>query len=455
MKTIIMSVALFSLFLVGCKKMNPTSIDELRDGTAATSALPSDLFKDFLSNHRGLTPLDPTPLEPGWTVVTFVSGLSGPANGLEFDRSTEGFYVGEYNGDRVTYIDADGNPSFFANVPFVDELALDRTSTFLFAKEHYITGPIHMFDTGGTLLGTIPLPDDGFPTGISFDSKGNFYAALTPDTILVFDASTLPPNTPVPSLYATGFPSLEGMRIDPGDNLFVTEHVQGFVVQVVPPSGPHITWVSGQDVPINVAFDPCTDNLFVSNVGSGSILRVTSPGVFTTFATDLLSPYAIDFDLDGNLYVNEFDTGRILKFITPDPCGEVFPCPLSKGFWKNHPDRWPVDSLILGNETYTKNELITLLRTPIGGPGGADASLILAHQLIATQLNIANGSNPEPIEDIIEEANDLLSSFSDKLPYRIRPSSGDGQEMVRIAEILDDYNNSRLTPDCEGRDESG
>jgi sugar lactone lactonase YvrE len=454
MQTIIVSAAVFSLFLVGCNKVTSTSTDELPGGNALTSTLPGDWLNDISPLHSGLNPLDPTPLEPGWTVETFVSGLSYPANGLEFDRSTGGFYVGEYGADRVTYVDADGNPSFFAHVPIVDELALDRTSTFLFAKEHTNIGPIYMFDTEGTLLGTIPLFGDGFPTGISFDSQGNFYVALSPDTIIVFDASTLPPNRPVPSLYATGFQDLEGMRFDSEDNLLVTENRQGNVLQVVPPSGPHITWVSGQNVPINVAFDPCTDNLFVSIKGSGTILRVTNPGVFTTFATNLAAPYALDFDTDGNLYINESITGRIMKFVTPNPCGEVFPCPLTKGFWKNHSDRWPINSLNLGSESYTKEELLSLLWTPIGGRRGADASLILAHQLIATQLSIANGSEPDPIEDIIAEADELLSRFSDKLPYRIRPSSGDGQEMVRIAEILDDYNNGILTPDCEGREDN-
>jgi hypothetical protein len=64
-------------------------------------------------------------------------------------------------------------------------------------------------------------------------------------------------------------------------------------------------------------------------------------------------------------------------------------CPLGQGFWKNHTGAWPVTSLTLGRQTYTQAELLALFDTPPRG----DASVILAQQLIAAKLNIANGSN--------------------------------------------------------------
>ena len=119
-------------------------------------------------------------------------------------------------------------------------------------------------------------------------------------------------------------------------------------------------------------------------------------------------------------------------------------CPLGQGFWKNHPGAWPVTSLTLGRQTYTRSELLTILKTPIRG----DASLILAHQLIAAKLNLANGSSPSPISTTIAAADLLLSGFTGKLPYRVRPSSSMGHAMVDDAGVLDSYNNDELTPDC-------
>jgi hypothetical protein len=77
-----------------------------------------------------------------------------------------------------------------------------------------------------------------------------------------------------------------------------------------------------------------------------------------------------------------------------------------------------------------------------------DASLILAKQLIAAKLNIANGSDPAPISSTIAHADSLLSGFSGKLPYNVDPSSPTGQMMVRDANRLARYNNGLLTPGC-------
>jgi hypothetical protein len=134
-----------------------------------------------------------------------------------------------------------------------------------------------------------------------------------------------------------------------------------------------------------------------------------------------------------------------IRIITQCPPEGV--CPKTQGFWKNHPDDWPVTSLMLGSQTYTQMELLAIFRTPPRG----DASLILAHQLIAAKLNIANGSDPAPIAATILHADGLLSTFSGKLPYGVAPSSTAGKAMVADAKILDKYNNGLFTPDCGDR----
>ena len=101
---------------------------------------------------------------------------------------------------------------------------------------------------------------------------------------------------------------------------------------------------------------------------------------------------------------------------------------------------------MLGSQTYTKMELLNILNNP----GGGDASMILAVQLIAAKLNIANGSDPTPIASTITHADSLLSMFNGKLPYHVRPSSAIGQMMLNDANTLDNYNNGKLTPGCSG-----
>jgi hypothetical protein len=106
------------------------------------------------------------------------------------------------------------------------------------------------------------------------------------------------------------------------------------------------------------------------------------------------------------------------------------------GYWKNHLDAWPVDSLVLGTQTYNKSELVRLLRK---SPRG-DASIILAKQLIAAKLNILAGANADDIGSVIDDADTLLASYAGKLPYRVRASSPAGQDMIDLAEQLEEYN---------------
>jgi len=121
-----------------------------------------------------------------------------------------------------------------------------------------------------------------------------------------------------------------------------------------------------------------------------------------------------------------------------------FVCPRSQGFWKNHLSDWPVESLKLGDETYTMREAVILMKMPTRG----DASIILARHLIAAKLNIENGANPAPADEIIEAADELLAKFRGRLPYGVRPFTDDGKEMLRYAATLDAYNNRWLTPNC-------
>lgn len=123
-------------------------------------------------------------------------------------------------------------------------------------------------------------------------------------------------------------------------------------------------------------------------------------------------------------------------------------CPYSQGYWKNHPEEWPVNSLMLGSITYDKTQLLSILNTPIGDGRKADASLILAHQLIAAKLNIANGTDPAPISTTVASADALIGSRV--LPIRPKklPSSVEGKMMVTLASTLDEYNNGYLIAGC-------
>src|SRR5579859_6044248 len=76
-------------------------------------------------------------------------------------------------------------------------------------------------------------------------------------------------------------------------------------------------------------------------------------------------------------------------------------CTFTQGYWKNHPSAWPVTSLTIGGVSYTEAQLLTIF----GDAPGGDASLILAHQLIAALLNVDNGAVPSAtVQQAINDA---------------------------------------------------
>ena len=106
-------------------------------------------------------------------------------------------------------------------------------------------------------------------------------------------------------------------------------------------------------------------------------------------------------------------------------------CNYTPGYWKNHPENWPVTELSLGGTTYTQAQLLAILGTPVRG----DATIILAYHLIAAKLNVLNGSDPS-IQSAIDEADDLLAMY----PLRSKPS-GDAKDMIiDVKNMLVGYN---------------
>jgi hypothetical protein len=117
-------------------------------------------------------------------------------------------------------------------------------------------------------------------------------------------------------------------------------------------------------------------------------------------------------------------------------------CSLTQGFWKNHEEVWPVEELILGTTTYTKLQLLAILRTPTRG----DATYILIDQLIAARLNIANGADPTAIADTLTAADAWLAAN----PLGSNPTGAPRDVGVALAALLDDYNNGVTGPGhCE------
>jgi hypothetical protein len=117
-------------------------------------------------------------------------------------------------------------------------------------------------------------------------------------------------------------------------------------------------------------------------------------------------------------------------------------CTFTQGYWKNHGSQWPVSNLKLGTVSYTKAQLLSILNTPAQGNG----LIILAHQLIAAKLNIAQGADPSPVSSVIADADALIGN-------KVCPPIGGGflqpATVDTDAQALDSYNNGNTSvPHC-------
>jgi hypothetical protein len=114
-------------------------------------------------------------------------------------------------------------------------------------------------------------------------------------------------------------------------------------------------------------------------------------------------------------------------------------CTFTLGYWKNHTGVWPVSNLTLGTVNYNATQLLQILNQPAQG----NKLTILAHQLIAAKLNIANGANPATVSTTIANADALIGNLV------VRPiGTGNlpSSPAVGYANTLDDFNNGLIGP---------
>jgi hypothetical protein len=128
---------------------------------------------------------------------------------------------------------------------------------------------------------------------------------------------------------------------------------------------------------------------------------------------------------------------------TPTPTGTPVGCVFGQGFWKNHPNQWPVTQLQLGNVSYNQQQLLSILQQPVRGNG----LVLLAHQEIAAKLNIANGADGSCIQQTIADADALIGDL-------VVPPVGNGflapRDVSALADTLGQYNEGELcAPSCE------
>ncbi|MBI3537664.1 MAG: hypothetical protein HY070_08925, partial [Chloroflexi bacterium] len=113
-------------------------------------------------------------------------------------------------------------------------------------------------------------------------------------------------------------------------------------------------------------------------------------------------------------------------------------CTYTIGYWKNHPENWPSNTVVLGSTTYVKSAGIAILSDPVG----SDATHQLAAQLIAAKLNVLKGANNSAIASTITSADNFLKTN----PYNSNPKGAARDTAISLAATLENWNTGKTGP---------
>jgi hypothetical protein len=111
----------------------------------------------------------------------------------------------------------------------------------------------------------------------------------------------------------------------------------------------------------------------------------------------------------------------------------------TQGYWKNHPDAWPVESITIGGISYTKAAAIEWMQAS----GRGDKTYGMFEQLVAAKLNVEIGNDSSCIASEIAAADLWMAAHP--IDSGVRANSDAWKNSGSdLHGDLDDYNNGRL-----------
>jgi cysteine-rich repeat protein len=125
------------------------------------------------------------------------------------------------------------------------------------------------------------------------------------------------------------------------------------------------------------------------------------------------------------------------------------------GYWKNHPEDWPFDSIMVDGVLYPKDDAIFLMGKDGSGQKG-NKCLTMYRSIVAAKLNILNGCSGDCVTETIAAADEWMETYcvDPVIPMCLNKNQDnclrvDGDSSAwDIGEplywVLDDYNNGLL-----------
>jgi SdrD B-like domain len=213
----------------------------------------------------------------------------------------------------------------------------------------------------------------------------------------------------------TGIEGAKVSLITPTETLFTETNLQGFYFFEVP-AGTYPTLVQ---IPVGMTPSP-------ANQGANDALD--SDGVSNGFGFSVATTTLVGGAGSAN---SDTDFGFVTAAVQSPGTG-------TPGYWKNHPEAWPVNEITVGGVTYSRDEAIAWL-----GKVGKDKTTTMFSSLVSAMLNRLIGNDSSCVTSSITYANAWMATYG---PVGSNvPASSDAWALGEPwHQQMDAYNNGRL-----------
>jgi hypothetical protein len=108
------------------------------------------------------------------------------------------------------------------------------------------------------------------------------------------------------------------------------------------------------------------------------------------------------------------------------------------GYWKNHPEAWPVDQITVGGVTYTKAQAIAWLNAV-----GKDKTITMFSSLVPAMLNVLVGNDASCVSSTIAAADSWMTTYG-PVGKGVHAASLAWKVGEPLHRQMDNYNNGML-----------
>jgi len=375
----------------------------------------------------------------GNVYVTGHTDMGGDLDYYTIKYSQEGMYEPEAVIGDLVWNDLNENGIQDAGEPGISDVTVELYN----CNDNLIAS--NTTDANGLYSFTVPADDYylkfTFPSGIVISPMDQgMNDAIDSDADLITGqtvCTTLAPGENDPAWDVGMFEANPAITIEKATNGVDADMEPGIILFL----GSSIEWTyivenTGNVILTNIAV---TDNI----IGDICTIDILEPGEsHTCTANGIVEPEqyvnigtgASEYD---GMTVSDTDLSHYYGVMPPGTGGS--------GYWKNHPEAWPVDEVTIGGVIYTKEEAINIFKMP-----GGDKTYTIFRALVSAKLNVLIGNDDSCIAYTISEADVWMETYR-PVGSGIHAKSDAWKEGEPLYCKLDDYNNGEL-PCAHSRD---